>query len=88
MREILNKILADRRASVHSPRVEERIRAEVQKVFTEGKGIIDRIYFPEKSGQIPDAAPLTLVVLPPDQAFKDAAKEALTLRPGVALTSV
>jgi phthalate 4,5-dioxygenase len=28
------------------------------------------------------------VVLPPDQAFKDAAREALTTRPGVALTTV
>jgi hypothetical protein len=32
----LNKLLADRRASVQSPRVEERIRAEVQKVFAKG----------------------------------------------------
>jgi phthalate 4,5-dioxygenase len=28
------------------------------------------------------------VVLPPDQAFKDAAKEALITRPGVAQTTV
>ncbi len=67
----LNKLLADRRASVQSARVEERIRAEVQKVFAEGKGVIDRIFFPDKSGQIPDAARLTLVVLPPDQAVAD-----------------
>jgi hypothetical protein len=69
----LNKVLADRRASVLPPRVEERIRAEVQKVFAEGKGVIDRIFFPEKSGQIPDRARLTLVVLPPDQAAADKA---------------
>jgi hypothetical protein len=69
----LNKLLADRRASVQSPRVEERIRAEVQKVFTEGKGVIDRIFFPNKSGQIPDAAHTTLVVLPPDYAAADKA---------------
>jgi hypothetical protein len=69
----LNKLLADRRASVQSARVEERIRAEVQKVFAEGKGIIDRIYFPDKSGQIPDVARLTLVVLPPDRAVADMA---------------
>jgi hypothetical protein len=55
---------------VQSPRVEERIRAEVQKVFAEGKGV-DRIFFPDKSGQIPDAARLTLVVLPPDHAAAD-----------------
>jgi hypothetical protein len=66
----LNKLLADRRASVQSPRAEERVRAEVQKVFAEGKGV-DRIFFPDKSGQIPDAARLTLVVLPPDHAAAD-----------------
>ena len=69
----LNKLLADRGASVQSPRVEERIRAEVQKVFAEEKGIIDRIYFPDKSGQIADAARLTLVVLPPDHTATDKA---------------
>jgi hypothetical protein len=67
----LNKLLADRRASVQAPRVEERIRAEVQKVFAEGKGVIDRVFFPDKSGQIPDVARLTLVVLPPGHAAAD-----------------
>src|SRR4029079_13902014 len=64
----LNKLLADRRASIQSIRVEDRIRAEVQKVFAEGKGLVDRFFFPEKTSQIPDAARLTLVVLPPDRA--------------------
>jgi hypothetical protein len=67
----LNKLLADRRASVQSPRVEERIRAEVQKVFTEGKVAIDRIFFPDKSSQIPDVARVALVVLPPEHAAVD-----------------
>jgi hypothetical protein len=67
----LNKLLADRRASVQSPRVEERVRAEVQRVFAEGKGVIDRIFFPDKSGQIPDVARVTFVVLPPDHAATD-----------------
>ena len=69
----LNKLLADRRASVQSPRLEERIRAEVQKVFAEGKGVVDRIYFPDKSGQIPDVARLILAVLSPDHAVADMA---------------
>lgn len=67
----LNKLLADRRASVQAPRVAERVRAEVQKVFAEGKGVVDRKYFPDKSGQIPDAPILTLLVLPPDHAAAD-----------------
>jgi hypothetical protein len=45
--------------------VEERIRAEVQKMFAEGKTVVDRIYFPEKSGQIPDAAPKAAMVSSP-----------------------
>jgi hypothetical protein len=69
----LNKLLADRRASVQAPRVEERIRAEVQKVFAEGKKVIDPIFFPAKSGQIPDVARLTLAVLPADFAAADKA---------------
>src|SRR5215218_5832881 len=69
----LNKLLADRRASIQSMRVEERVRAEVQKVFSEPKGLVDRIYFPDKSGQIPDAPRLTVVVLAPDQPATDKA---------------
>jgi hypothetical protein len=40
-------------------------------VFAGGKGAIDRMYFPDKTGQIPDVASLTLVVLPPDHAAAD-----------------
>jgi hypothetical protein len=71
----LNRLLADRRASVQSPRVEDRIRAEVQKVFAEGKNVVDRIFFPDKSGQIPDVARLMVVVLPPDRAAADKATQ-------------
>lgn len=71
----LNKLLADRKASVQSAKVEERVRQEVQKVFSAGSGI-DRIYFPENSGQIPDRAMLTLAVLPPERAVADKATKA------------
>src|SRR5216684_809599 len=47
----LNKLLADRRASVQPKKIEERVRAEVQRVFTTGGGV-ERVYFPDKSGQI------------------------------------
>ena len=63
----LNKLLADRRASVQPKKIEERVRAEVQKVFTEGKGV-DRVYFPDKSGQISDRPVLTLVIAAPEQS--------------------
>jgi hypothetical protein len=66
----LNKILADRRASVQPKRIEERLRAEVQKVFQSGTGA-DRIYFPEKSSQIADRPLLSLVVVAPNQSIAD-----------------
>jgi hypothetical protein len=66
----LNKLLSDRRASIQPARIEERVRAEVQKVFKEGNGL-DRIFFPDKSNLIADRPVLTLVVLPPDRAISD-----------------
>ena len=62
----LNKLLADRRASVGGPAIAEKIRAEIQKVFSAGSGV-ERVYFPERSNQVPDRASLSLVVLEPEQ---------------------
>ncbi|MGH9833710.1 MAG: ATP-binding protein [Blastocatellia bacterium] len=69
----LNKLLADRRANINAGKIAERIRSEVQKAFATGAGV-DRIYFPEKSNQIPDRPALTLAVLPPEQSFEDKPK--------------
>jgi hypothetical protein len=66
----LNKLLADRRASVQPKKIEERLRAEVQKVFSGGTGV-ERVYFPEKSGQIADRPVISLVVLSPEQFLSD-----------------
>jgi hypothetical protein len=66
----LNKLLSDRRASIQPARIEERVRAEVQKVLKEGNGL-DRIFFPDKSNLIANHPVLTLVVLPPDRAISD-----------------
>jgi hypothetical protein len=66
----LNKLLADRRANVQAPKISEQVRSEVQKVFAAGSGV-ERVYFPEASGQISDRAVLTLVVLSPEQALQD-----------------
>ncbi len=68
----LNKLLADRRASVQPKKIEERLRAEVQKVFSDGKGV-ERVYFPEKSGQISDRPVITLVVVAPEQSVGEKA---------------
>jgi hypothetical protein len=66
----LNKLLADRRANIQEPKINEQVRTEVQKVFAAGAGI-DRVYFPEQSGQIPDRAALTLVIVAPEQSMDD-----------------
>lgn len=72
----LNKLLADRRASVGGPAIEEKIRAEVQKVFSKGTGV-ERVPFPERSNQIPDRASLTLVVLAPEHTAAEPATKSL-----------
>ena len=68
----LNKLLADRRASVPANATRDRVRAEIQKVFAVGKGV-DRVYFPERTNQVPDRAVLTLVVLEPENEAGDLA---------------
>lgn len=72
----LNKLLADRRASVGTPAVDERVRAEIQKVFAAGSGV-ERIYFPRKGGEVPDRPVLALVVLPPEASATDPSTRAL-----------
>lgn len=66
----LNKLLADRRASIQQQKIEERVKSEIQKIFAAGPGV-ERVYFPERSNQIPDRAALTFVVLTPDQSMQD-----------------
>lgn len=63
----LNKLLADRRASISPSKIEERSQSEITKTFVAGSGV-ERVYFPEKSNQIPDRPALTLVVLSPDHS--------------------
>jgi hypothetical protein len=70
LKENLNKRFADRRASIQAPKIDERARAEIQKVFSAGSGV-DRIYFPEHSNQIPDRPILTMAVLGPDLSMQD-----------------
>lgn len=70
LRENLNKRFADRRATIQPAAVQERVREEIQKVFAAGSGV-ERIFFPEKSNQVPDRPAITLVVLPPEQSLQD-----------------
>lgn len=78
----LNKLHADRRASIQSQKIEERVRADVQNIFSAKSTNlpdIERIYFPERSNQIADRAALTFVVLSPDQSTQDEKKTLQTL---------
>ena len=70
LKENLNKRFADRRASIQPPKIDERARAEIQKVFSGGPGV-QPVYFPEQSGQITDRPVLTLVILAPELSMQD-----------------
>lgn len=71
----LNKMLADRRANIDSGKILERMRAEVQKVFSKKDpnvpGEVERRFFPEKSNEIPNRPILTLAVLSPEVSLSD-----------------
>jgi len=73
LKENLNKRFADRRASIQPPKIEERARAEIQRVFGAGSGLAP-IYFPEQSVQVTDRPVLTMVVLAPELSMQDRSK--------------
>jgi hypothetical protein len=68
----LNKLLADRRASVSAASIDDIMRREIQKVFGAGSSI-ERVYFPKKSNEVPDRPVLTLVVLAPENTAQEPA---------------
>lgn len=74
-RENLNKRYSDRRANIKAENINERVKAEVTKVFG-GQSPIEKVFFPERSNQVPDRPALTLVVLAPDQSLEEEAKTA------------
>jgi hypothetical protein len=69
-KENLNKRYADRRANIKETAINDCVRAEIRKVFSASNGI-EPVFFPEKSGQVPDKPLLTLVVLSPEQSLED-----------------
>lgn len=70
LKENLNKRYADRRASISLPFVERRMLDEIQNVFPALPGI-ERVFFPEKSPQIPDRPAVTFVVLSPHESLAE-----------------
>ncbi|MCC6650376.1 MAG: ATP-binding protein [Candidatus Eisenbacteria bacterium] len=66
----LNKLLADRRASVDLARIDEAVRGAVSGEFAKGT-IIERILFPDKTGDIPDRPVLVLAVMGPERVLAE-----------------
>ncbi|MFQ5455304.1 MAG: ATP-binding protein [Nitrospirota bacterium] len=69
----LNKLLADRRASIQKDQIRQLVKDEIQSLFASGMGI-ERVFFPEQSNQIPDRAALTFVIINPDLSIKEESK--------------
>jgi hypothetical protein len=69
----LNKILADRQASVTSEKIKETVKAETRKIFSNKSSIypIHLVFFPESPSDIPNQAILTLVIMSPEETRKD-----------------
>lgn len=81
----LNKLLADRRASVSAPAINEYVCREIQSAFDHrwreiAKNVqLERVYFPRKSSEVPDRPVLTFGVLPPENvAAEPATKQLIT----------
>lgn len=70
LKENLNKRFADRKASIKKDDIAARVNEEVKKVFAPAEGV-ERIFFPEKSIQVPDRAALTFVIVGPERGAQD-----------------
>jgi hypothetical protein len=68
----LNKLLADRRASIQPKDIEDRVREEVLEVFKKKVAGVEFNPFPEKSGQVLDRPILTLIAFAPNAPLQNA----------------
>ena len=68
----LNKLLADRRASIQPKDIEDRVREEVLEVFKKKVAGVEFNPFPEKSSQVLDRPILTLVAFAPNAPLQNA----------------
>ncbi|MBD1838873.1 DUF499 domain-containing protein [Coleofasciculus sp. FACHB-501] len=68
----LNKILADRLASVQAEGIIERVETEIKKAFSSPSGVdVSVRHFPKQSSEIPNIPKLTLAVLSIDRTMSD-----------------
>ncbi|HBT76904.1 MAG TPA: AAA family ATPase [Planctomycetaceae bacterium] len=70
IRPNLNKLHADRSASVKPEKIKETVRDEIKSVFGNRNGV-KTVFFPGKSMDVPDQAIITFVVLSPEQNMDD-----------------
>jgi hypothetical protein len=70
LKENLNKRFADRRASVSDEDIDKKVYEQIQDVFAPSDGV-ERVFFPDKSGQIPDRPVISLVIMKPEQSIQD-----------------
>jgi hypothetical protein len=82
LKENLNKRFADRRAGVKDEDIETRIQEEIQKVFPATEGI-ERVFFPDKIGQIPDRPVISFIIMSPDQSIQDTPSIEATPQDGI-----
>jgi hypothetical protein len=73
LKENLNKRFADRRVAIKDKEIKGRVKDEIQKVFPSTEGV-ERIFFPDKSAQVPDRPAITLIVMSPEQSVQDDAE--------------
>lgn len=73
LKENLNKRFADRRAGVREEEIDALVRGEIEKAFPATEGV-ERVFCPEKSGQIPDRPVITLAIMDPEQSLQDSEK--------------
>jgi hypothetical protein len=71
VRPNLNKLLADRRATISMLQLEERVHKEIEAIFAKGPTLgLDRKYFPTVSTDLPNRPLLTLAVVAPEQVYQ------------------
>lgn len=68
LRENLNKRFTDRRANIMGPEIDAYLQTEIQKGFGDLSSV-ERVFFPQKTIQVPDRPVVTLVVMAPDQSL-------------------
>jgi hypothetical protein len=76
----VEKLVADRRATISDTRAEEKMREAIRSVFDAGPKVFERRYFPEESGSLPNVPSLTLAVLSPEHSWEPALREATKQR--------